>query len=225
MIESPKVISEILAHHPDQIVSGLRTESGPFADNRLFLTISDGVFRDLSELGTPQGALAVIEMAAFQDTISSALPWALALDGVSDPRNLGGILRSAKAFDCPMIFLTPDCADPFHPDSLRVAATPIYTIPFARLDAGMVSTLTATGLTPTLMQMTGSPITASSAFPSRPLIVLGSEGSGIRSPWLQDLAGAVSVRIEMNPAVESLNVSVATGIVLHMFRHAQFREG
>lgn len=225
VLESPKVIAEILAQSPQYFVYGLCREDALFASDKRFLTVTDPVFRSLSEVSSSQGVIAVVAIPNFALSIPTQLEWALVLDGISDPRNLGAILRSAKAFGCPLIVLSPDCADPFHPETLRVAATPIFKLNFSEFTESAWRHLLEDGLTPVSLDVAGEPIHPGSQFPNRPMFIMGSEGSGIRSPWIKSAQNLSKWRIEMSPEIDSLNVSVAAGIVLHMFKYSQNREG
>lgn len=225
VVESPKVIAEIAQLQPERLVFGLRTELAGFADHPSFFGVSDGVFRELSDLGTPQGVLAVVKSQPLLTEVPSSIEWAIALDGVSDPRNLGAILRSVKAFSCPLIALTSDCVDPFHPDVMRVAATNIFPIRMLRLNEITFDHLISRGLVPTALKLGAPALRIDHGFPKRPLFVMGSEGGGIRAPFILNSVHLRAYSIPIHPSVESLNVSVAAGIVLQMFKATEKREG
>lgn len=144
----------------------------------------------------------------------------LALEGVQDPGNVGALLRSAAAFGYTAAILSPGCADPFAPKTLRAGMGAAGTLPVLQAES-LPDTLVALG-------RMGVTCLAAALYNSRPLdqvrgpwpggvcIVIGSEGQGLGGETVS--ACAASVRIPISPAVESLNAGVAGGVLLWHFR-------
>jgi tRNA G18 (ribose-2'-O)-methylase SpoU len=141
----------------------------------------------------------------------------LALEGVADPSNVGGLFRVAAAFGVDGLLLDPATADPFYRKALRTSMGAVLHLPFARLTPWpealaaykargfRVLALTPRADAPRLADAAGSQ--------TGPLIVMvGAEGAGLSPAAMQ--AADVLVRIPTAAAVDSLNVSVAAGIVL-----------
>lgn len=89
------------------------------------LVVSDGVFEKLSEEVSPQGVLAVIETPDCTPAPPRSL--ALLLDGVSDPGNMGTVLRTADAAGYTDVYLR-GCTDPFAPKSVRASMGGIFRV-------------------------------------------------------------------------------------------------
>ena len=141
----------------------------------------------------------------------------VALEGVTNPDNVGGVFRNAMAFGADGVVLGPGCADPLYRRALRVSMggaleTPFATVfdwpeGFARLRA---AAFTIAALTP---DRAAADISAFGEVPERLLLLLGSEGEGLSAA--ARAAADVHVRIPMAPGVDSLNVATAAGIALH----------
>ena len=136
------------------------------------------------------------------------------LDGIADPGNLGAIFRVAAAFGLDAVFLSPSCAEYSSPKVIRASLGSVYRVPFAVSTAEQLVALGARILLAD--SHSGSFLAAfSSGEERKTVIVLGSEAQGL-SPELRAL-GQGTLRIGMLPAMESLNVAVAAGIIAHHF--------
>lgn len=136
---------------------------------------------------------------------------------VQNPENLGGILRIASAFGVAAVVLGPECADPLSRRVLRVSMGTALSVPIAVVD-DLGSRLTE--LRHKLGFELWATVTDRSALPfdqpSRPdrlAVLFGSEGHGLTAPYLELCDQRITV--PMRSGVDSLNVAVAAGIVLH----------
>lgn len=139
----------------------------------------------------------------------------LVLDGVQDPHNLGAILRTAAAFAVDCVIAPKDNACSLTPVVRKVACGGAEAVPF----------VTVTNLARVMKQLqqqgvwfVGLDGQASETFSDIDLsgsvgLVMGNEGSGLRRLTAKHCD--YLVKIHMPGAMESLNVSVATGIALH----------
>lgn len=98
--------------------------------------VSESVMKATSDTKTPQGILVEVEWKEM--ALVSHPSFVLVLDGISDPGNLGTLLRSAAAADCDAVLLAPGCADAFSPKVLRSGMgahfrQPIYTWEWAEI--------------------------------------------------------------------------------------------
>jgi TrmH family RNA methyltransferase len=145
----------------------------------------------------------------------------LYLDDIRSPFNVGSIFRAAESFGVRKIFLSPGSADPRHPRAQRSAMGCVDIVPWCRTSFEEMQTHTTSNKIVALE--TGSCPLHEFHFPAGGILVIGSEELGV-SPALMEQAsrsgGAVS--IETGGRKGSLNVSVATGIVLHAW-FSQFR--
>lgn len=176
----------------------------------------------LTQEGNHQGVIAYCQAApAYTESDLKSLlaslsspPFILILDGVQDPHNLGACFRSADAAGVHLIIAPKDKSVGITPVVSKVACGATETLPFIQVTnlARTLDTLKEAGIwlygadgdaTQTLYQtsLTG-PIA----------IILGAEGTGMRR-LTRDHCDAL-IRIPMHGFVSSLNVSVATGIIL-----------
>lgn len=146
----------------------------------------------------------------------------VALEGVSNPDNVGSIFRSAAAFGASAVLLSPTCADPLYRKSIRTSMGTTLTLPFQVAEEwpGALGRLKASGAR--VVALTPEPsATDLETFVRRsdgaPLALLfGNEGDGVSRAAL-DLCDE-RVRIDIDPAVDSLNVATAAAIVLQRLR-------
>ena len=145
----------------------------------------------------------------------------LALFGIGNHDNMGGLFRNAAAFGAGAVLLAQDCCDPLYRKAIRVSVGATLTTPFARFAAGSdpVDVLEAAGFEPLALSPAGAERLSDLKPPPRAAVFLGSEGPGL-SPSL--MARVRTLAIPMRPGWDSLNVAVAGGIVLH---HLAFARG
>ena len=174
--------------------------------------------KSVSGTVTPYGlaAAVVIPVHGF------ALPAgnAILLDGVSDPGNLGTILRTAAATGFKEVYLL-DCTDAYAPKAVRASMGGIFRCVVREVDHEQAEAL-VTGTRSAALDMAGESIFAS-PLPAPCLFVAGSEAHGVS----ERLLGAVKeVRsLPMTGGMESLNVAVAAGIAMYnVFTSSQHTE-
>ena len=138
------------------------------------------------------------------------------LIGVQDPENMGSILRSCAALGVSDIFVGPECVDPFARRVLRVSMGNAFKLHFydARDPIDTLQVCHDLGIDTVAACLTDSSIELQKFQRIGPtLLILGNEAHGIPKP-VQDKAQRC-IRIDMEMGTDSLNVSVAGGIILH----------
>ena len=138
----------------------------------------------------------------------------LALFGVSNHDNIGGIFRNAAAFGAHGVLIDRACCDPLYRKAIRVSVGAALTVPFARLAPGedALALLAQHGFTCLALSPSGESTLARQARPKRAALLLGAEGPGLPAAILR---AARAVAIPMAGAFDSLNVATASGIALH----------
>jgi len=138
----------------------------------------------------------------------------LALFGVSNHDNIGGIFRNAAAFGAGAALLDGACCDPLYRKAIRVSVGATLRVPFARLaaDADAVGLLEAAGFTVLALTPAAAEPVAGLPRPDRAALLLGAEGPGL-PPAL--LARTRAIGIRMAAGWDSLNVAAASAIALH----------
>jgi TrmH family RNA methyltransferase len=172
--------------------------------------LDDKLFAELSELKTPTGILALIDVPQPDRPISQSR-FALLLEDIQDPGNLGSMLRSAAAAGCDTVFLSAGCADAWSPKVLRAAMGGHFALCiYEQQDLTGVAQVFNGMLLATILQATHSlydcDLRGNVAF------LVGNEGAGL-SIELLNLA-TQKITIPMQGKVESLNVAAATAICL-----------
>ena len=140
----------------------------------------------------------------------------LLLDGIQDPGNAGTIVRTAAALGATATIALPGTVDLWNPKVIRSSMGAQFRHPV--LHAGLEETfgfLDRRKIELWVADAGGEALTAIGA-PSRLAIALGNEGSGVTTVVRSKSTKSVALRIA--PTVESLNVAVAAGIILHELR-------
>ena len=172
--------------------------------------LDDKLFAELSELKTPTGILALIDLPQPAGTIADS-HFALLLEDIQDPGNLGSILRSAAAAGCDAVFLSQGCADAWSPKVLRAAMGGHFVLDIyeqqdlPKVAGAFPGTLLATSLQAEC-SLYECDLCGNVAF------MIGNEGAGL-SAGLLDMATR-KITIPMPGKIESLNVAAATAICL-----------
>lgn len=166
-----------------------------------------------------RGILAVARRAEplDPDGLLACLPHsslALALVGISNHDNMGGLFRNAAAFGVGAVILDAGCCDPLYRKAIRVSVGAAVTTPFARLAPGqdMVDLLRSRGFEPLALSPRADMTLAQLDRPARAAVLVGPEGPGLPEALLARCRG---VAIPMAPGVDSLNVAVAAALALH----------
>lgn len=164
-------------------------------------------------------ALAHRRIAATLDTLLPAKR-IVALEAVGNPDNVGGIFRSAHAFGAGGILLDPRCADPLYRKAVRTSMGASLRVPFVQGDQwpATLGRLRDSGFR--ILAFTPSAdaddIRDVQVGDAPAVLLFGNEGEGLSATALE--AAHQRVRIPVDPASDSLNVSVAAGIALHSLR-------
>jgi 23S rRNA (guanosine2251-2'-O)-methyltransferase len=169
--------------------------------------------------GSPhhQGAVAItapFRYLPLERLAEPPCPGVLALDGVQDPRNLGAILRTARALGIGGVVLPRDHSVGVTPTVVAASAGCLFGLRIARVPnlVRALEELKRMGFWPiALLPREGTDVRDFTA-PPRPVLVAGGEGEGLRPLVRRTCDFAVS--IPMAEGVESLNVAVAVGIAL-----------
>ncbi|MEV0310168.1 TrmH family RNA methyltransferase [Nonomuraea fuscirosea] len=145
----------------------------------------------------------------------------LVLEDLVDHANVGAIFRCAAALGVGGIVLSPRCADPLYRRAVKVAMGAVFSIPYARMDDWFegLALLREAGfhtlaLTP---DQTATPIDKV-ASAERVALLLGSEGDGLSSHWLEEADEVACIPMSpeaMDTGVDSLNVVAAAAIACH----------
>ncbi|MBI3506990.1 MAG: RNA methyltransferase [Proteobacteria bacterium] len=220
------VVPEMLAYRADQrdqpAVAGVRRAAGEAG--AVLLEVSASVLEKISQRDNPQSVIGVFRQKLLPLSAldpSKAAIW-LALEGVKDPGNLGTCVRTADAVGAGGVVLIGTTCDPFSSEAVRatmgsIFAVPLYVAETAEAVAfvrGWPGTCVGTALqTETDYR--------SLAYKAPTLIVNGTEQSGLTDE-MRAACGHL-VRLPMRGRADSLNLSVAAGIMLYSVWNLQER--
>jgi tRNA G18 (ribose-2'-O)-methylase SpoU len=145
----------------------------------------------------------------------------LALEGITDPDNVGGLFRTALAFGVDGVIVDRATADPLYRKAIRTSMAATLRVPFARVDSWMdgLRTMRHHGLSIVALTPRADAVDLNDfarQAPERCVVLAGSEGYGLTDASLA--AADVMVKIAVDPRADSLNVVSATAIALHALR-------
>lgn len=178
--------------------------------------VTSKVFKYLTEVQTPQGILAVIGKTPKDQEIDYTQDIIVALDGIQDPGNLGTILRTVDSIGLTQILVSKETADSFNPKVVRSTMGAIFR----------VKVIECENLQEKLKEIkkhkykivVSSLQTENSLYDiklNKKVIVVGNEANGVSSE-IQEMADE-KIKIPMLGKTESLNASVATGVMLYEY--------
>jgi 23S rRNA (guanosine2251-2'-O)-methyltransferase len=175
---------------------------------------------ELARDGAHQGVAARVEpypYSGLEEILSTPEPLVIVLDGVTDPRNLGAVLRAADGAGAGGIVIPKDRAVGVSAAAVKASAGASEHVRVAMVTnlRRALDTMKRTGLWVYAAEAGGTPYTELD-LAGAVALVLGSEGRGVRRLVREGCDGTVS--IPMLGAVESLNVSVASAVLLYEAR-------
>lgn len=180
-------------------------------------SVPENIFRLISDTETPQGVLAVVgkRSEVLKDYRFKPDALYILLDKLQDPGNVGTIIRTADAVGACAVLLSNGCADSYNPKVLRSSMGSIFRISvFEKVDLAEAIIV---------MQKQGISIVASSLkaekyhfeikYSEGIGLIIGSEAHGIDEELLK--MADVSIKIPIPGGAESLNASVAAGVLMY----------
>ena len=145
-----------------------------------------------------------------------AWPGSLILDGIQDPGNLGTILRTADALGVNAV-LSDGCADPFGEKTVRASMGAVLrTQPQSADTEEILAYCAENAIDLAVTALSNDAEDLRTAEPGRYAVVIGSEGQGVRTAFIQN--AKKNLVIPMTPRCESLNAAVAAAIVMWEMR-------
>lgn len=179
------------------------------------IEIDEKTAKKIATTTNPQGAIGICEMPVFnpESLLEGELfnKPVIVLDNVSDPGNVGTIIRSAGAFGIGAIVMVGGC-DPFHPKVVRSSAGMIFGTPIASVEPYQLEKILDKRQVYKAEASKDSELQTID-FPKNPAIAFGSEANGFQTSFFED--NALSVSINMEESCESLNVAMTATIIAY----------
>ncbi|MBR6686953.1 MAG: RNA methyltransferase [Paludibacteraceae bacterium] len=173
--------------------------------------------KKISRLETPQNVLAVFKMPVYEGVAINPEELTLALDGIQDAGNMGTIIRIADWFGINNIFASKNTVDIYNPKVVQATMGALSRVRVHYVD--LVQELNRVDAPIYVTALDGDNINKCS-LTKNGVIVMGNEGNGVS----QEVMVVANKKLLIpsyppeRPTSESLNVSVATAIVVSMFR-------
>lgn len=192
------------------------------AAGALVLEVSEKVLTSVTRKDNPQTVLGVFEqkLTALRDVrLTGGDVW-VALDRVRDPGNLGTVIRTADAVGAKGVLLVGDCVDPFALETVRATMGSIFAVPLVKTtpDAFLAWRKDFRGVVAGT-HLKGAVDYRSVDFAGKPVVLLmGNESQGLPEPLAERCD--VLLRIPQAGRADSLNLAVATGIMLYEVRRS-----
>jgi RNA methyltransferase, TrmH family len=204
LVEQRIPVEILLSADPHQKISMAVSQS---------YVISEAILKKITGLEHPEPLAAVVPMPSFQDV--SVAQRLLVLDGISDPGNLGTLIRSALALGWDGIFIVAPSCDPFNEKAIRSAKGATFRLPIQ--EGSWEQFILLSKQKPFhvyLADKQGSSL--ESMKPSLPMaLILSRESQGARQ---EAKAAFTSITIPMQERMESLNVASAGAILLYCLK-------
>ncbi|WP_374579121.1 TrmH family RNA methyltransferase [Phenylobacterium sp.] len=225
--EGLKIVTEAveLGRAPRILMYGKDAEGHPLLKRAIQATlaakgevieVTQDILAKVSRRDNPQAVVAVFAQA--YTSLSALDPAAaacfVALHRVRDPGNLGTIVRTADAAGCGAVILVGECCDPFSVEAVRATMGSIFAVPIVKASEAEFAGWRSDWPGSVVGTLLTAEVDHRQAVYERPaLILMGNEQQGL-TPDMAALCD-VNVKIPMRGRADSLNLSVATGIMIY----------
>lgn len=197
------------------LIKTLIIESGYFFENIKnieIIEVSSSVLKYISSLDTPQPIMGICYKKS-SEVIGNRI---LVLDNIQDPGNLGTIIRSSVAFNVDTIVLSQDSVDLYNSKVIRASQGMLFHINIIEKELkSFIKDLKRDGYNIISTDVKKGKSLKELVKKEKVVIIMGNEGNGVRKDLI-DLADDF-LYIKMNNDCESLNVAIATSIILYEF--------
>lgn len=199
------------------------------------IAVEDHLFEKISEENSPEGVITIAKYidrihkmyiikkkGCETDAMTVSDGPVLLLESVRDPGNVGTVIRTAAALGVKQMIVSRDCADLYHPRTIRAAMGSLFSMPIVRVDdlASAVTGLRQAGrciyaaaLDDTAARLGEHPLHWGDG------VVIGNEGHGLSQAVMDACSG--SLYIPMEAHTESLNAGVAAALFMWELSHAE----
>jgi TrmH family RNA methyltransferase len=226
LAEGLKIVTEAieLGHAPKMLLFGpdaghpLLNKAAQTTENAdgEVVEVTRDILEKVSRRDNPQAVVAVFEQrfTPLEAIEPASAPCWVALQAVRDPGNLGTIIRTADSAGCGGVILVGDCCDPYSVEAVRATMGSVFAVPLVKAGVeefiawrkGWPGSVVGTLLTATTDYRAAD-------YRSPTMILMGNEQQGL-PPELAAVCD-VNVKIPMRGRADSLNLSVATGIMIY----------
>lgn len=216
---------EVVLYVPDLLRNGYGQETIDLARARHIpcQALTPSQFASIATRENPRGIAAVgRQIWSRLDDLNYVAAPLVVLHEPQDPGNLGTILRTCDAVGAGGVILTGDAVDPWHPTAIRAAMGATFAVPLVRCEVEAVvqwATMRQVALIGTSDQAATD--YAAHSYADQFVLLMGSERQGL--PAELETISTTMVRIPMAGQADSLNLAVATSLVLYEARNQRTR--
>ncbi|MGQ2990008.1 TrmH family RNA methyltransferase [Brevundimonas sp.] len=211
---TPKTLLVGMEARPHALLDRAKAET--LAAGGEIIVVTHPILEKISRRENPQTVLAVFEQqyTPLESLTPQSAPCWVALEQVRDPGNLGTIIRTADAAGCGGVILIGDCVDPFSVEAVRATMGSVFAVKIVRTSVAEFRAWRQTWPGSVVGTRLDATTDYRAAVLQRPsLILMGNEQAGLTDA----LAAAcdVNVKIPMRGRADSLNLAIATGIMVY----------
>lgn len=209
---------KILMHGPDAASHPMtrKAAQATLAAGGEVIEVTQDILAKVSRRENPQAVIGVFAQTfqALEDVAPGVAGCVVALHRVRDPGNLGTIIRTADSAGCGGVILVGECCDPYSVEAVRATMGSIFAVPLAKASEAEFAAWRGGWAGSVVGTLLSAEVTHSAATYAKPaLVLMGNEQQGL-TPDMAALCD-VNVKIPMRGRADSLNLSVATGIMIY----------
>lgn len=208
LIESKHLVEE--AYKKGYLKTLIVEENDSFKLDIDTIYVTKDILKHIADTQTPQNIMGICKKLIENDNYGNNI---LALDNIQDPGNMGTIIRSAVAFNIDTIILGDGCVDIYNPKVVRASQGMIFNINIVKKNLKEFIKKVDKEYKIIGTKVTGGKDIKTLEKFEKTCIIMGNEGNGI-SDEILNLCNEY-IYIPMNSDCESLNVGVATSIILY----------
>lgn len=207
LVEGEHLVEEA---HKCGILKEVIALNGNEVDYPSITYVSENVMKKITMLTSVPKIIGVVQFIESREISGNVL----LLDAIQDPGNLGTIIRSAVAFNVDTIILGKNTVSVYNPKVIRASEGMLFKLNIIESDiASSIINLKNSGYTIYTTDVLNGSELSTIKFNTKNAIIIGNEGAGV-SDDIKELCDE-KIYIKMNENCESLNVGVATSIILY----------
>ena len=210
-------ISETYEKNPEnrQLIDAFSKEAEEYGF--IMETVSDSVFKSVSDTQTPQGIMAIVSMPEYslEQLVQKEKTHLLILESIQDPGNLGTMVRTGEGAGITGVIMNKTTVDLFNPKTIRSTMGSIYRVPFyVTEDLGQtLKELKAKGVALYAAHLKGQHSYDEEDYSKACGFLIGNEGNGL-SDTIANQADTY-IKIPMEGKVESLNAAISATLLMY----------
>jgi TrmH family RNA methyltransferase len=213
VVEGRKAVEEALGF--ESLVVKAFTSDEEFSIKFRIPLIHERDMEQISSLTQPPGYLAVLKQKSTTLEVIEGKTFCIA-NAISDPGNLGTLIRTCEWFGVDALLLDDQCVDVYNPKVVQATMGSVLRLPFASAtSAELIEYFRLKGIPLLAADLNGTPIQSFKA-PEQWALVVGSESHGVSDQFVE--ASATRLTIPSMGSAESLNASIAGGIAIFQLK-------